>query len=309
MAQYKKIMRILITGGAGFIGSHLISKLMEQGHEPVILDNLSTGKLSNVPTGIEAYFKDCRDSESLKQASKGCEFIYHLASTVGVEKVLDNPRECIENIIESTHSVLSLGIPGIDFSTSEVYGKNTGLLTENGDLVYSGKARWSYATSKLIGEWLAKSAGWKTVRLFNIVGPNQNRGYVFSNFVYQAINDSPITVYDTGAQVRTFVDVRDTVSILASLKDKKFDVVNVGGVYTLSIREFANTVQTVLNSKSEIISVPYNKAYSKGFEDSFEDCPARIPDLTRLHSLVGDFKYLPFEKTIRDTAELMRRNQ
>jgi UDP-glucose 4-epimerase len=302
-------MKILITGGAGFIGSHLVLKLIEQGHDPVIIDNLSTGRQENVPEGVEAHFKDCRDSESLKQASKGCEFVYHLASTVGVEKVLNNPKECIENIIESTHSVLDLGIPGMDFSTSEVYGKNTGLLTESGDLVYSSKARWSYATSKLIGEWLSKSVGWKSIRLFNIVGPNQNRGYVFSNFVYQAVNNMPITVYDTGAQVRTFVDVRDTASILSSLRDKEFDVVNVGGIYTLSVREFANIVKSVLNSKSEIISVPYNKAYSKGFEDSFEDCPARMPDLTKLHSLVGDFKYLSFEKTIKDTAELVRRVQ
>ncbi len=295
-------MKILITGGAGFIGSHLIQRLVTQRHEPVVLDNLSTGHKENVPNGIEFHVEDCRNVKALKNASKGCEFVYHLASTVGVEKVLGNPRECIENIIESTHAALSLGIPGMDFSTSEVYGKNTKILTEDSELVYSSKARWSYAASKLIGEWLVKSEGWKTVRLFNIVGPKQNLGYVFSNFVNRAANNETITVYGTGDQVRTFTDVRDAVNIFDTLRSVDFDVVNVGGTHTTTVKELANTVIGTLNSNSNVVSVPYSKAYAKGFEDVFEDCLVRIPDLTRLHALVGAYKYTPLENTIRDTA-------
>lgn len=295
-------MKMLITGGAGFIGSHLIKHLMQHGHEPVVLDNLSTGHKENVPEGVELHIEDCRNVEALKRASTGCEFVYHLASTVGVEKVIENPRECIENIIESTHAVLSLGIPGMDFSTSEVYGKNTKMLSEDGELTYSSKARWSYAASKLIGEWLVMSEGWKTVRLFNIVGPRQNLGYVFSNFVKKAHNDETITVYGTGDQIRTFTDVRDAVSIFDTLRSVDFDVVNVGGTHTHTVRELASTVIRILNSNSNVITVPYSKAYTKGFEDVFEDCMVRIPDLTKLHGLIGSYNYTPLCQTILDTA-------
>jgi len=296
-------MKILVTGGAGFIGHHLVGHLLLQGHTPVVVDNLSTGKKENLFSDVEFHLLDCRDKNAMKKASLGCEFVYHLASTVGVEKVLNNPKECIENIIESTHSVLSLGIPGMDFSTSEVYGKNTSILSEENDLIYSSKARWSYATSKLIGEWLAKSAGWKTVRLFNIVGPRQILGYVFSNFVNRAINNEPLRVYGTGEQIRTFTDVRDAVVIFDLLRTPIFDVVNVGGVHTVSILAFAEKVKTTLNSSSSIVTVPYKKAYSKEFEGVFEDCFSRVPDLTKLHNLVGKYEYIPLEKTIKDTAD------
>lgn len=294
-------MKILITGGAGFIGSHLTKKLLRQGHTPVVLDNLSTGFRENVPPQVLSYFEDCRDTEALKRASIDCEFVYHLASTVGVEKVLKNPKECIKNVIESTQAVLNLGIPGMDFSTSEVYGKNPNVLSEDSDLVYSSKARWSYAVAKLAGEWLSQAEKWKTVRLFNIVGPNQSPGYVFSNFTKNARENKDLRVYGSGSQIRTFLDVRDAVDILCSLRDKDFDVVNVGGKHTMTMDCLASTVKHVLNSKSSIIRVSYKDAYSEGFEDSFEDCQARIPDLTKLHTLIGEYNYTPIERTIEDT--------
>jgi UDP-glucose 4-epimerase len=290
-----------VTGGAGFIGSHLVERLLSQKHEPVVVDNLSTGSKANVPKDVEFHQIDCRNTKDLRNAAYACEYVYHLASTVGVKKVLSNPKECIENIIKSTQSVLSLGIPGMDFSTSEVYGKNTNILSENSDLIYSSKSRWSYATAKLVGEWLVASAGWKTVRLFNIVGPRQIPGYVFSNFIDQAKTGRHITVYGTGEQVRTFIDVRDTVEILDILRDKKFDFVNVGAAHTLSMKELAKTVKRTLNSTSEIVTIPYENVY----QDGFEDCLSRIPDLTKLHSIIGEFDYRPITKTIVDTANAL----
>ena len=290
-------MIILVTGGAGFIGSHLVNRLISQGHEVVVIDNLSTGKRENVSEDVEFHEADCRNPKDLRKAAYSCDYVYHLASTVGVNKVLDDPKDCIENIIKSTQSVLSLGLPGMDFSTSEVYGKNTQILREDSDLIYSNKSRWSYAASKLVGEWLAAAASWKTVRLFNIVGPRQIPGYVFSNFIQQARSGQPLTVYGTGEQVRTFIDVRDTVEILDILRDKQFDVVNVGAAHTLSMFELAKTIKRTLNSSSEIIHVPYTEVHSSGFEE----CQSRIPDLTKLRSLVGNYEYRAIEKTIQDT--------
>lgn len=291
-------MKILVTGGAGFIGSHLVELLLEEGHEPIVIDDLSTGHLSNVPDNVPYLIGDCADAKELAKISKGCEFVYHLASTVGVDKVLSNPKECIENIVRSSQAVFGLGIPGMEFSTSEVYGKNTHILTEGEDLIYSSKTRWSYAASKLISEWLASAAGWKTVRLFNIVGPRQNLGYVFSNFVHQAGRGLPITVYGSGEQIRTFIDVRDTVKILEHLRTQEFDVVNVGAAHTLSMRELAKTIKRVTRSYSPIEIVPYDKAYKQGFDE----CPSRIPDLTKLHQMIGDMDHRPIEQTILATA-------
>lgn len=291
-------MKTLVTGGAGFIGSHLVEFLLEQGHEPIVIDDLSTGHAHNVPEGVRLLIGDCANIELLKKAAKGCEFIYHLASTVGVEKVLSDPKQCIENIIKSSQAVFGLGIPGMEFSTSEVYGKNTHILTESEDLIYSSKVRWSYAASKLISEWLAHTAGWKTVRLFNIVGPRQNLGYVFSNFVHQAGRGLPITVFGSGEQVRTFIDVRDTVKILGHLRTQEFDVVNVGASNTLSMRELAKTIKRVTHSHSPIQIIPYDKAYQQGFDE----CPSRIPDLTKLQQMVGEINHRPIEETILATA-------
>lgn len=293
-------MKILLTGGAGFIGSHLIEKLLPT-HEIVVIDDLSTGHLENIPAGVTFFQGDCRNQELLGQAAKGCDFVYHLASTVGVEKVLQDPRGCIKNVIESTQSVLNLGIPGMDFSTSEVYGKNPNVLSEDSDLIYSSRARWSYAVSKLVTEWLANASGWKTVRLFNIVGPRQSLGYVFSNFVRRARENKDLRIYGTGSQIRTFLDVRDAVDILSQLREKDFDVVNVGGKHTMTVESLAETVKRITQSKSRIIRVPYREAYSEGFEEIFEDCQARVPDLTRLHSLIGEYNYRPLEQTMEDT--------
>lgn len=304
-------MRILITGGAGFIGSHLAERLLANGHEVTIVD---ARRRSDWPRAVRSI---AGHDIYIQYASRGYlepgldrwDFIYHLASTVGVKRVLEDPRECMDNNIESLKAVLSLGIPGLFTSTSEVYGKSTGPLSEDSDLIMSSKARWSYAASKLIGEWMAKQAGWKVVRLFNVVGPRQNSEYgaVLPNFVRQALAGEPLTVYGSGDQVRTFIDVRDCVEILDRLREKEFDLVNVGGTNQLSIRELASKVRLAFCAEGFVHSlinrqVPYSCAYGSGFEE----CPERIPNLSKLDSLLPERPSTDFSKTIRDLAESLK---
>ena len=288
-----------MTGGAGFIGSHLSQYLLDSGHEVTVLDDLSSGKKEYVPKGAAFWNIACQDLPYTVFERK-FDFCFHLASTVGVSKVLADPKKCISNILDSTRAVLNLDCPGINFSTSEVYGKNLAVLSEKSDCVLSGLTRWSYAAAKLSAEWCAIQSGWKSVRLFNVIGPRQNLGYgaVFPTFVSQALSDSPITVHGDGSQVRTFIDVRDCVEILTQLMDKKFEVVNIGGPYVMSVYELAKDIKVSLNSKSEIRFVEYPR--NKGFEE----CQQRIPDLSLLSSLIGKFKYRVFSDTVEAMYEV-----
>lgn len=288
-------MRILLTGGAGFIGSHLSRHLLSKGHDVGVLDYRNDW-WPPVP-GIHCFGMDCRDLPGYLHA-KDWDYCYHLASTVGVSRVLADPRECIENIVESTRAVLRLGIPGMYFSTSEVYGKNSQPLREDSDCVLSGKSRWSYAAAKLCGEWLALAERWKVVRLFNVIGPNQNSSYgaVVPKFFECARRGWPIPIFGDGEQTRTFTSVFDVVEILDRLRDKAFDVVNVGSENTASIAELANLVKQVTGSSALRGFVPYSKAYPEGFEE----CPERVPNLTKLRSLIGNFKFRSLEETLKE---------
>jgi len=302
-------MRILITGGCGFIGGHLCRLLAEKKHDVVVFDNLSTGKYENVanirPTP-HIRIVDCRDYDFTKEALEWgpFDFVYHLASTVGVKRVLENPKECIENNIESLRAVIGLGVPGLFTSTSEVYGKNQENLREESDIFISGKSRWSYAVSKLTCEWLALAAGWNVVRLFNVVGPGQSNDYgaVLPRFISQALTGQPITVYGDGSQVRSFINVKDCVNILYELMEKKFGVVNVGSFESIPIGMLACKVQDVVNRFSSITYVPYNQAYPEGFEE----CPSRIPKLEKLVSLVGMKEYISLHQTIEEIAKSLK---
>ncbi len=294
--------RILVTGGCGFLGSHLAERLVQQGHAVFTLDRACAN-----PTGITRidYTADCRNLAALETAAYGCDFIYHLAATVGVQRVLADPAECMANNIDSFRAVLSLGIPGLLTSTSEVYGKNQEALSEDSALIYSSKSRWSYAASKLVCEWMAQQAGWKTVRLFNVVGPRQNSAYgaVLPNFVKQALAGEPLTVHGDGSQVRTFIDVRDCVAILDALRDKQFDVVNVGGETIRTMRQLAVEVQSALGPAARNIAYrPYAAAYA----DGFEECQRRVPDLGKLRGLLGHIPSRPLEQTILALADSLR---
>lgn len=288
-------MKILITGGAGFIGSHLAERLMAQGHEVGILDPAEKPKISGEFTHIR---QTCQEFAPFI-SKHHYDFIYHLASTVGVKRVLDDPAACIENNLDSLRAMLDLGIPGLFTSTSEVYGKTEWSLNEDSAITFSSKARWSYAASKLVGEWLCKKAGWSCVRLFNVIGPRQSSEYgaVLPKFCAQALWTKPLTVYGDGKQIRTFIDVRDCVEILDKLRDKNFDVVNVGGDHIYSIQELAELVADLWHAP--IRYVPYAEAYPEGFEE----CQSRVPNLGKLNALVPERSSTPFMKTITDLCE------
>lgn len=311
-------MRTLITGGAGFIGTHLRRHLEVLGHTVDVLD-LKAETTETRPERGEYIHGDCRNETTVKYIARRADFVFHLAATVGVRRVLEDPAGCIENNIESLRTVLKYSKTGIFASTSEVYGKTlcpssypAGRIYTAGadgyketDLAsFSGATRWVYAESKLLGEHLAQAKGWKSVRFFNIVGPGQNTAYgaVLPNFVKQAITGQPITVYGDGKQVRSFLDVRDCVQILARLIPVEFGVVNVGGDGSTSIDGLASIVRYATGSASQIVNLPYREAYPAGFEE----CPYRVPDLSRMRRLVGECRFYALDDTILDLAASLR---
>lgn len=290
-------MRILLTGGAGFIGSHLARRLLKQGHTIGVLDYRKDWHNAPNTPGCHWLGMDCRDLPSYLNA-RDWDFCYHLASTVGVSRVLADPRECIENIVESTRAVLRLGIPGMYFSTSEVYGKNPQPLREDSDCIISGRTRWSYAAAKLCGEWLSLAENWKVVRLFNVIGPNQSSSYgaVVPKFLDAAKRGLAFPIHGDGEQRRTFTSVFDVVEILDRLRELPFDVVNVGSSNTVSIRDLAIMVRDLSGSQSLLNLIPYPAAYPEGFEE----CPERVPDLAKLKQLIGDFQFRSLIQTLKE---------
>lgn len=299
-------MRALITGGAGFVGSHLAELLLSQGHEVFVLDNLSTGSIDNIlhlksnprfHYTIDTVMNEPVLAELVDQA----DVVYHLAAAVGVKLIVEQPVHTIETNVQGTEAVLTHANKKkklvIIASTSEVYGKNAAVpFTEDADLVLgpTSKHRWAYACSKAIDEFLAL-AYWKerklpvvVVRLFNTVGPRQTGQYgmVIPNFVRQALAGEPITVFGDGTQTRSFTYVGDVVDALAKLavEPKAIGrVFNIGNGYEISIRDLAERVKLLAGSSSPIVTIPYDQAYEAGFEDM----PRRVPDTTRLRDLIG----------------------
>jgi UDP-glucose 4-epimerase len=300
-------VKALITGGAGFVGSHLAEALLARGDTVYILDNLSTGSMENI-AGLKGrerfhYVVDTVMNERVvAEAVDHADVVYHLAAAVGVKLIVESPVNTIETNVHGTEMVLKIASKKkkkvLIASTSEVYGKSEDVpFREDADLVLGAttKGRWSYACSKAIDEFLAL-AYWKekglpvvVFRLFNTVGPRQTGRYgmVIPNFVKQAVQGRPITVFGDGTQSRCFTYVSDVVEALVKLADHPGaigQVLNIGNDHEeISILDLAKRVKERTRSKSPIEMIPYDKAYEEGFEDM----PRRVPDLTKIRALLG----------------------
>jgi len=299
-------LRVLITGGAGFIGSHLADAYLQRGDEVLIIDDLSTGTIENIrhlknnprfQYTIDSVHNQPVTAELVDQ----CDVVVHLAAAVGVKLIVESPVRTIETNVRGTEVVLALANKKqkrvLVASTSEVYGLSTAVpFKEDGNLVMGAttKGRWSYACSKAIDEFLAL-AYWREkklpttiVRLFNTVGPRQTGRYgmVIPTFVRQALAGRPITVYGDGKQTRCFGYVGDVVGALIKLldtSDSVGQVYNIGSTEEISIAKLAEKIKELTKSDSEIVFMPYDEAYEEGFEDM----PRRVPDTSKIKQLVG----------------------
>ena len=298
--------RAFITGGAGFIGSHLAETLLAAGYEVTILDDLSTGSIDNVAhlqgrPGFRAVFDTITNEPKLAELVDWSDVTFHLAAAVGVQLIVEQPVRTIETNVHGTEVVLKHASKKkklvVIASTSEVYGKSEAVpFREDADLVLgpTPKHRWAYACSKAIDEFLAL-AYWKErklpviiVRFFNTVGPRQTGRYgmVIPRFVQQALTGQPLTVFGDGTQSRAFTHVSDVVSALTRLiKEPKAvgEVINLGNTEEVTILRLAERVRELAGSSSAITFIPYDEAYESGFEDM----PRRVPDLTKARTLIG----------------------
>lgn len=299
-------MRALITGGAGFIGSHLAELLLLQGHEVLVLDDLSTGSLRNVVhlkdiPGFEYVIDSVTNDAVVQQLVERVDVVYHLAAALGVKLVMRSPIHTIHTNVSGTETVLRhvhrAGKRVLVASTSEVYGKSIALpFREDADLVLGPptKTRWGYATSKLMDEFLALAYAKEhdvpvvVVRLFNTVGPRQTNRYgmVIPNFVRHALAGEPIVVHGDGSQTRSFTWVGDAVWALTALMNERRaygEVFNVGGGAEVSIRDLAFKIKEMTASDSAIVFRPYHAVYG----DGFEDMPRRVPDIGKIRRYIG----------------------
>jgi len=320
-------MRYLITGGAGFIGSHLSEELLRRGHQVYVVDDLSTGSIDNIrhlKTHDRFHYTidSCSNQHLMAELVDGCDKIYHLAAAVGVKLIVESPVRTIETNIRLTEIMLNLANkkkrPIFVASTSEVYGKSEQFpFNEDADTVMGAttKGRWSYACSKAIDEFLA-IAYWKekklptvVARLFNTVGPRQTGQYgmVVPNFVRQALAGEPITVFGDGKQSRCFTHVSDVVRALIGLMDHEQaygNVFNIGNNVEISMNDLAKQVREMCASKSEIVLVPYEKAYEHGFEDM----PRRVPDLSKIKKAISWQPTIPLTQILTDVIDHQRRS-
>ncbi|MHC4469618.1 MAG: NAD-dependent epimerase/dehydratase family protein [Planctomycetota bacterium] len=317
-------MRSLVTGGAGFIGSHLVEALLERGDEVVVIDNLSTGRRENLAAVSDherlTFHEDTIFNEGLlREASSGSDRIFHLAAAVGVMLIVEQPVHTIETNIHGTELILrhaaDADVPVLVASSSEVCGKgNGGPFREEDDMVLgpTSRSRWSYAASKAVDEFLAlayaKERGLPTVvaRFFNTIGPRQigQYGMVVPRFVSQALAGEPITVYGDGRQTRAFAWVGDVVGAVVDLVETPAAfgrVVNLGSDEEVTIRELAERVRALVDPKAEIVHVPYEEAYEEGFED----LGRRLPDLSRIHELTGYRPTLTLDEILVRIVEWM----
>lgn len=318
-------MRALITGGAGFIGSHLAEALLNQNAFVTVIDDLSTGSITNIRhlkgrSGFSYVIDTVMDHSLMAELVDAADVIYHLAAAVGVRLIVESPVRTIETNVSCTEAVLTLAAKKqkkvLIASTSEVYGKSTAIpFREDGDLVIGNttRGRWSYACSKTLDEFLGL-AYWKekkvpvvVFRLFNTVGPRQTGRYgmVLPTFVQQALKNEPITVYGDGEQSRCFTWVGDAVRAIIDLSmhpQAVGQVFNIGSEQEVTIMDLAKMVRDVARSSSEITLVPYDQAYEEGFEDMGR----RVPDLSKIRNLIGYKPTVDLPNIIAQVVEYYR---
>jgi UDP-glucose 4-epimerase len=312
-------MRVFITGGAGFIGSHLADHYVNAGHTVTLLDNFSTGSKSNI-AHLEGKVKtidgDIRNVDLIDQLTKDADLVLHMAAALGVNTILESPMESMSTNITGSEVVLNAAVKHnkriIIASTSEIYGKNPKQpLSETDDRVVGApqKIRWTYSDAKAIEEAMAfalhheKKLPVTTVRLFNTVGPRQTGRYgmVVPRFVHAALKNEPITIYGNGTQSRVFCHVLDAVSAVAMMATTDStigDVYNVGGTGEVTIKQLAEQVLSITGSKSEITYTPYSDAYPAGFED----IQRRVPDISKVKGAIGWAPTKDLKQIINDIA-------
>jgi len=318
-------MKALITGGAGFIGSHLAEALLREGHQVVILDNLSTGRYENVAhldgrEGFQVVIGTILNGTLVDKLVERCDVVFHLAAAVGVELIIRKPLESMTTNIKGSEIILDMAHRYrrkiIIASTSEIYGKNsTGPLREDTDRILGSplKSRWSYSTSKAVDEILAyiywKEKGVPTiiVRLFNTVGPRQSGAYgmVIPRFVSRALTGKPLLVHGDGKQSRCFLHVNDVVWALQKLMEHPGavgEVFNVGSQEEVTIAELAARVLRITASHSLVEYIPYEEAYEEGFEDM----PRRVPDISKIRALIGFQPTKDLDHIIQSVVEDIR---
>jgi UDP-glucose 4-epimerase len=318
-------MRILITGGAGFIGSHLSEALLDAGHQILAIDDLSTGAIDNIAhlkgrPGYEYTIDTVFNERIVAELVDRADVVFHLAAAVGVKLIVERPVHTIETNVHGTEVILRHAAKKKKLvfiaSTSEVYGKSADVpFREDADLVMGAtfRHRWAYACSKALDEFLAL-AYWKekkvpviVVRFFNTVGPRQTGQYgmVVPNFVRQALTGDPITVFGDGQQSRSFTYVGDAVSALIKLMVHPGaigQVFNIGNPEEVTILELAERIKAATGSSSRIVKIPYDQAYEAGFEDM----PRRVPDLSKIHAAIGFAPQIGLDEIIRRVVSSMR---
>lgn len=321
-------MRILITGGAGFIGSNLADALMEQEHEVTVLDNLSVGQVPNIEHHLESdhfHFVNgsILDVATLERLVRQVDLIYHLAAVVGVKYVVEDPLQAIITNVRGTENVLELAFKywarTIIASSSEIYGKSTEVpLSEESDRLLGPTTvnRWSYSDAKAIDEYFALAYAQKglpvsVVRYFNVYGPRldpQGYGSVIAKFISQALHEAPLTVYDNGSQTRSFTYVGDAVEATiraAEVREAAGKVFNIGSKRETSINDLARTILRLTGSSSEITYVPYASVYGPDFEETRR----RVPDVRRAKEVLGFEPETPFEEGLGRTVGWFRRQE
>lgn len=320
-------MRALVTGGAGFIGSHLVDRLIERGDEVCVLDNLSTGRLENISHWLgHPRFKFVRDSilnrQIVTDLAAESQIIYHLAAAVGVSYIVNDPLRAIVTNVQGTENILAAAYrfrsKVILASSSEVYGKNTaGPLREDDDRVLGPTTinRWSYSCAKAIDEhfgfaYSARGLPLVMLRFFNSYGPRihaNGYGTVVARFVKQALNGDPITVHGDGNQTRCFTYVEDTVTgivLAGSFVEAEGRVFNIGNTAEITVLRLAQMVKTLTNSRSELTLVPYIDYYGQ----SYEDTPRRVPDITRASMILGFRPTVPLAAGLARTVAWCRQH-